>query len=109
MSSWKDELFNENKDDLDRIAKESALLHHCPDLFEFLAGSFDEKGAILVPPGSIQIWMEEGRLKTCWKIKAKGVYGFTVLVDEADLSKALQHALTHSQIEWRRDGAKKKS
>lgn len=109
MSSWQDKLMNDNLSDVERLSRESALMHHCPDLWDFFCGSYDEKGECLIPAGSIQIWMEDGRLKTCWKIKAKGLYGFVVLSDQADLSKCLQQCLTTGAIEWRKDGGKKRA
>lgn len=109
MSSWKDDLLNETKEDRDRLLEECAMLHSSPMLFDFLCGEHDDKGGWKMPPGSIQLWMEDDRVKVCWKIKAKGLMGFTVLPAQDAVEKGLEECLSMGLIDWRREGKGKRS
>jgi hypothetical protein len=109
MSNWRD-AFNENPDE---VPAAPATWHdfqtHFLDLADFLCGTFAGKEGRAIPPGSLSLWVEEGRLKCCLKVKAKGVVGFCVIHQPDQLLAELEALLHEGRIEWRKEGARKRS
>lgn len=109
MASWKDGAFDAEPGDTDRPDWTNPMWELFPNFMDFLAGTFDEKGKCGTSPGSLSIWIDQGRLKVCFKLKAEARIGFAVLNDPANLNAALEEALTKGLVDWRKDGVRKRT
>jgi hypothetical protein len=107
VANWKDDAFESDVGDNDRPAPMEALWNAFPDLADFFAGEFDEKGKMVRSPGSISIWIDQGRLKACFKLKAEARVGFVVFNVPEKGFHSLQEALAQGLIDWRKDGVRK--
>lgn len=109
MASWKDGAFELEPGDSEKPDWTNPMWGGFPNLMDFLAGSFDEKGKCETSPGSLSIWIDQGRLKCCFKLKAESRIGFVVLNDPSNLNIALEKALATGLVDWRKDGVRKRT
>lgn len=109
MASWKDDAFHAEGDDLERAGPGAEFIAAFPNLADFFAGDSDITGKCVTPPGSLSLWMEDGKLKACWKLKAASRVGFTVVHEPAKGFHQLEAALCGGLIEWRKEGVRKRS
>lgn len=109
MASWIDGAFELESGDTDKPDWTNPMWGSFPNLMDFLSGSFDVHGKIDRSPGSLSIWVDQGRLKCCFKLKAEGRIGFAVLPDPANLNMELERVLAGGFVDWRREGVRKRS
>jgi len=109
MSNWRDQIDANGADTAESQRCMEAMWHSYPCLASFFSGEYDEQGVCLCGPGSLTLFVEDGRLKACYKIKSKAVVGFKALPDGSEGFRALERMLDAGEIEWRKEGPRKRS
>lgn len=109
MSNWRDVFDDEKQGDDTLPGAWAEFQGRYLDLADFLLGSWASKQSSSCPPGSLSLWVEEGKLKVCLKIKAKAVVGFLVIHEPHRLLEELEEALHAGRVEWRKEGVRKRS
>lgn len=107
MSSWMDAFAEPGEGEAAETAVDPSFVLHYPSLAQFLMGVDSAEKKFSIPPGSLVIWMEDGRIKCCFKVKARGMVGFKTLPGGQEGFKTIDALLESNQVEWRREGKRK--
>lgn len=109
MSTWEDDVFGAAESEGRAPSLPDEFFSRYPNLANFLTGDFDEQGKVKRPPGSLSLWIDEGRLKACFKIKSLAKVGFAVLPEPQYGFQKLEDALNKGLVEWRTEGKRSRS
>jgi hypothetical protein len=78
-----------------------ALLDEVPAVADVLAGTLDADGRCVVPPCTVQIFLDAGVLKFCLSPKVGDRVAFGVVQEPLYSLQGIERALEQGKFEWK--------